>query len=342
LLQRASEKWKIAVIGAGSWGTALADLLAEKGHRVSLWVREEEVFQQISEDRENRAFMPGVRLNGGIRAVRTYGEALADADLAVLVVPSHVMRGVVRDLGPHLQDRTIIATGTKGIENDTLMTISEVVSEELPAFDARRFACLAGPSFAREVIRRLPTAVSVACPDPSLARELQDVFSTRTFRVYAGGDPVGTQLAGALKNVIAIGAGVSDGLEFGYNARAALITRGLAEITRLAVAMGANPHTLAGLAGMGDLVLTCTGDLSRNRTVGLKIGRGMGPDEITSSMNMVAEGVKTARSAHDLGRKTGVELPIIDQVYQIIYEGKDPRDAVRDLMGRRLKEELER
>ncbi len=329
------------MIGAGSWGTALADLLAEKGHDVALWVREEEVRRQILDERENRTFLPGTRLTPSLRAVRTYEEALAGRDLAVLVVPSHVIRSVVRGLRPYLGSGTGLMTGTKGIENDTLMTVSEVVREELPDRDPNRFACLAGPSFAREVCGRLPTAVTVACPEPGLGKEVQDVFSTETFRVYASRDLVGTQLGGALKNVIAIGAGVSDGLGYGNNARAALITRGLAEISRLAVALGANPHTLAGLAGMGDLVLTCTGDLSRNRTVGLKIGQGMRLREITSSMEMVAEGVKTALSAHQLGERAGVELPIADQVYSILYEDKDPRDAVRDLMGRRLKEELE-
>ena len=329
------------MIGAGSWGTALADLLAEKGHDVALWVREEAVHEQIREEGENRNFLPGTRLHPSLRPVRTYEEALEGRDLAVLVVPSHVIRGVVQGIRPHLGSGTELMTGTKGIENDTLMTVSDVVREELPDRDPNRFACLAGPSFAREVCRRLPTAVTVACPEPGLGKDLQDVFSTEAFRVYAGRDLVGTQLGGALKNVIAIGAGVSDGLGFGDNARAALITRGLAEITRLAVALGANPHTLAGLAGMGDLVLTCTGDLSRNRTVGLKIGRGMRLREITSSMEMVAEGVKTALSAHQLGKRAGVELPIADQVYSILYEDKDPRDAVRDLMGRRLKDELE-
>jgi glycerol-3-phosphate dehydrogenase (NAD(P)+) len=338
---RSPGTWKIAVIGAGSWGTALADLLAEKGHDVVLWVREEEVYRQILDERENRLFLPGTSLNEALRPLRTFGEALEGRDLAVLVVPSHVARGVVQGIRPHLDAGIELVTGTKGIENDTLMTVSEVVREELPDRDPARFACLAGPSFAREVCRRLPTAVTVACGDPALGKTLQDVFSTEFFRVYASRDLVGTQLGGALKNVIAIGAGVSDGLGFGHNARAALITRGLAEITRLAVAMGANPLTLAGLAGMGDLVLTCTGDLSRNRTVGLKIGEGMKLGEITSSMDMVAEGVKTALSAHELGKQVGVELPIADEVYRILYEGKDPRDAVRDLMGRRLKEELE-
>ncbi len=331
----------IAVIGAGSWGTALADLLAEKGHDVVLWVREQEVHRQILEERENRLFLPKTRLHPSLRPVLTFEEAAAGRDLILLVVPSHVTRGVIRGIRPHLLHRTALMTAAKGIENDTLMTMSEVVREEVPEHDADRFACLSGPSFAREVCRRLPTAVTVACPDADHARTLQSIISTGTFRVYASQDLVGTQLGGALKNVIAIGAGVSDGLGFGHNARAGLITRGLAEITRLAVARGANPHTLAGLAGMGDLVLTCAGDLSRNRTLGLKIGQGVPLREVTSSTNMVAEGVKTARSAHELGLRAGVELPITDQVYRILYEDKDPRDAVRDLMTRRLKSELE-
>ena len=331
----------IAVIGAGSWGTALADLLAEKGHDVTLWVREEDVHRQILDGRENRVFLPGKKLCPSLRPVRTYEEALEGRDLVMLVVPSHVIRNVIRGIRPLLQTGMDLVTGTKGIENDTLMMVSEVLRDEIPEWDPRGFSCLAGPSFAREVSHRYPTAVTVACPDGDRARRLQDVFSTETFRVYASRDLVGTQLGGALKNVIAIGAGVSDGLGFGHNARAALITRGLAEITRLAVALGANPLTLAGLAGMGDLVLTCTGDLSRNRSVGLEIGKGKGIEEITSSMSMVAEGVRTARSAHALGEKVGVELPITDQVYGILYEGKDPSKAVRELMTRKLKEELE-
>lgn len=333
--------WKIAVIGAGSWGTALADLLAARGHDVTLWVREEEVHRQLRDERRNDVFLPDVSLSPSLRPVRTFAEALEERELVVLVVPSHVIRGVLADMRPYIRPEMGLVTGTKGIENGTLMTVSEMVREELPNQDIRRFACLAGPSFAREVARRLPTAVTVACPDAEHAQNLQGVFSTETFRVYASQDLVGTQLGGALKNVIAVGAGVSDGLGFGHNARAALITRGLAEITRLAVSMGANPHTLAGLSGMGDLVLTCTGDLSRNRTVGLKIGRGGTLDEITSGMSMVAEGVKTARSAYELGRKVGVELPITEQVFRILYEGKEPSQAVRDLMTRTLKVELE-
>ena len=338
----ASERgWRISVIGAGSWGTALADLLASKGHDVTLWVREEEVLRQIRDERQNSVFLPDVPLSPHLRPVRSLKEALEERELVVLVVPSHVIRVVLADMRPHVRREMGLVSATKGIENGTLMTVSEMVRETLPNQDLGRFACISGPSFAREVARGFPTAVTAACTDAEYARILQGVFSTETFRVYASQDIVGAQLGGALKNVIALGAGVSDGLGFGHNARAALITRGLAEITRLAVSMGANPHTLAGLAGMGDLVLTCTGDLSRNRTVGLKIGRGEALGEITSAMSMVAEGVKTARSAYELGRKVGVELPITEQVFRILYEGKQPHKAVRDLMTRELKVELE-
>jgi len=219
--------------------------------------------------------------------------------------------------------------------------MSQVVEAVLGPRILTRFACLAGPSFATEVSRKFPTAVSVACKDPSHGEKVQRLFSTGFFRVYLSSDVVGTQLGGALKNVIAIAAGVSDGLNFGHNARAALITRGLAEITRLGVQMGSNPHTFAGLAGMGDLVLTCTGDLSRNRTVGLQVGKGKTVHEITARTNMVAEGIKTAKSAYQLSKRENVSMPIVQQVYEILYENKDPQQAVRELMSRDLKAELE-
>jgi glycerol-3-phosphate dehydrogenase (NAD(P)+) len=234
-----------------------------------------------------------------------------------------------------------LMAATKGIENETLMIMSQVAESILPDIYTERFACVAGPSFAREVCMKYPTAVTVACQDLEHGKRLQQLFYTENFRVYISKDIVGGQLAGALKNVIAIAAGAADGLGFGHNARAALITRGLAEITRLGVAMGANPLTFAGLVGMGDLVLTCTGDLSRNRTVGLRIGRGADLQEITGNMNMVAEGIKTTRSAYELGEKMGVDMPITCQVFEILYQGKNPKEAVRDLMTRELKEELE-
>ncbi|MEE9611513.1 MAG: NAD(P)H-dependent glycerol-3-phosphate dehydrogenase, partial [Desulfatiglandales bacterium] len=242
---------------------------------------------------------------------------------------------------PHLRSGMALMTGTKGIENDSLLTMSQVAESILSKEYTGHFACLAGPSFAKEVFQKYPTAVTIACHDMSHAERLQRLFYTQFFRVYITQDLMGVQLSGATKNVIAIAAGTADGLNFGHNARAALITRGLAEISRLGVAMGANPLTFAGLAGMGDLVLTCTGDLSRNRTVGLKIAKGMTLQEIMKGMNMVAEGVRTSISAHQLAKKMGVDMPIINQVYEILYEEKDPMDAVKELMTRELKQELE-
>jgi len=332
---------KIAVIGAGSWGTTLANHLARKGLSVNLWVREEQVFEQIKNERMNKVFLPGMELVPQLKPVRSYEEALLDRELILLVVPSHVYREVLTGVRSYLRAGIPLMTATKGIENNTLMLMSQVAEDVLTKKHMERFAVLAGPSFAKEVYKKNPTAVTIACRDVDHAKVLQNIFYTEYFRVYISEDLIGSQVAGALKNVIAIAAGAADGLQVGHNGRAALITRGLAEIVRLAVAIGANPHTLAGLSGLGDLVLTCTGDLSRNRTVGLKIGRGMSLDEITSSMNMVAEGIKTARAAYELGKKMDVALPITNQVYHVLYNGKDPKKAVRELMTRELKVELE-
>ncbi len=332
---------RIAVIGAGSWGTTLANLLAEKGHHVDLWVREEEVYQQIANEGINSAFLPGMKLDKGLHPVRSFEEALEGKEIIVMVVPSHVFREVLGRMIPYLRPEMSLISATKGIENHSLKIMSEVAEDVLLQGYGNLFACLAGPSFAREVIVKQPTAVTIACRDLTHAERLQRIFSTEFFRVYISDDLIGVQLCGALKNVIAIAAGAADGLGFGLNARAALVTRGLAEITRLGVAMGANPMTFAGLSGIGDLVLTCTGDLSRNRSLGLKIGQGMGLDEITRGMNMVAEGVRTSVSAYQMAKKIGTEMPIISQVYEILYEGKDPVVAVRELMTRELKKELE-
>ncbi|MBW2027541.1 MAG: NAD(P)H-dependent glycerol-3-phosphate dehydrogenase [Deltaproteobacteria bacterium] len=332
---------KVAVIGAGSWGTTLANMLAEKGYTVDLWVREEEVYQQIKQEGINRTFLPGMKLIPQLRPVQTFEEALRHKDIVLLVVPSHVFREILKGIKPYLEASMCLVSATKGIENDTLQIMSQVAETLLPGEYVGRFACLAGPSFAREVFVKRPTAVTIASRSQTLAERLQRVFSTEYFRVYTSQDVVGIQLCGAIKNVIAIAAGASDGLNFGSNARAALITRGLAEITRLGVTMGAHPLTFAGLAGMGDLVLTCTGDLSRNRTVGLKIGTGMSLEQITAGMTMVAEGIKTTLSVYELARKKEVDMPICTQVYEILYRGKDPREAVKDLMGRALKKEIE-
>ena len=336
-----NEITKIGVIGAGSWGTTLANLMAEKGHRVDLWVREEEVYQQIKKERVNKVFFPHLKLVSRLNPVRSYEEALSEKELVLLVVPSHVFREVLNHMKPHLGPEMSIMAATKGIENDTLKTMSQVAESVLSKEFTDRFSCLAGPSFAKEVSLKYPTAVTIASPDMNHAEGLQRLFYTEFFRVYTSQDLVGVQLCGSIKNVIAIAAGAADGLNFGHNARAALITRGLAEITRLGVAMGANPLTFAGLAGMGDLVLTCTGDLSRNRTVGLKIGKGMKLENIISGMDMVAEGIKTSVSAYQLAKTMGVDMPITNQVYEILYQGKDPKEAVKELMGRELKRELE-
>jgi glycerol-3-phosphate dehydrogenase (NAD(P)+) len=331
----------IAVVGAGSWGTTLANLLAQKGFQVDLWVREKEVFDQITRKRVNEIFLPGVSLDERLRPVQRFEDALDGKKVVVTVAPSHVLREVLAAMKTHLNREVVLVSATKGIENDTLMVMSEVAGEVLGKDYEAGFTCISGPSFAKEVSASLPAAVTVASLDTEKGRMLQSLFSTGSFRVYLSDDLLGVQLGGALKNVIAIAAGICDGLAFGYNARAALITRGLAEIARLGVAMGANPLTFSGLAGLGDLVLTCTGDLSRNRSVGVKIGQGKNIDEILGPMKMVAEGVKTCRSAHMLALKRGVDMPITREVYEVLYERKPPKDAVRDLMARDLKEENE-
>jgi glycerol-3-phosphate dehydrogenase (NAD(P)+) len=332
---------KIGVVGAGSWGTALAHHLALKGIGVDLWVRERDVFHQIRDRRINNTFLPGIRLSKKIEPVQSFKQVTRQKDLVLIVVPSHVFRNTLRKLVPYLLAEVPLVVGTKGIESKTLMTMSQVVKSVIPEHGSASFACLSGPSFAREVCEKHPTAVTLASSDKGLARYLQELFSTEYFRVYTTQDVIGVELGGALKNVIAIGAGVSDGLGFGSNARAALITRGAAEMARLGVSLGADPVTFAGLAGIGDLILTCTGDLSRNRMVGLKIAQGLPIDKIISSMKMVAEGIKTSLSAYRLAKKMGIEMPITTEVYHIIYKGKDPKRAVKDVMTRELRVEPE-
>ncbi len=331
---------RVAVMGAGSWGTALALVLAGKGYQVDLWGQNPERVALLADERENRRYLPGFPLPDNIRPVSDPAVA-AGAEAVVMVVPSHGFRAVFQKIRPHLTANAAIISATKGIENDTLLTMTQVMAEELAGAAGYRLGVLAGPSFAREVAEGLPTAVTVAANDQSSAAFFQQLFFTERFRVYAGSDLIGQELGGALKNIIAIAAGISDGLGYGTNARAALITRGLAEITRLGVKMGANPLTFAGLAGLGDLVLTCTGDLSRNRTVGLKLGRGMKIAEILAEMKMVAEGVKTTRSAWALASRQGVEMPILEQVYRVLYQDKPCREAVRDLLARDRRDEQE-
>ena len=332
---------RIAVIGAGSWGTALGNLLAENSKKVDLWVREAEVFQEIKTQGVNKTFLPDVKLSPSLNPVTSLKEALFDKELVVLAVPSHVYREVITDLRPYLHSGLCLMAATKGIENESLMLMSQVTEDVLGAEFKPEFGSLSGPSFAGEVSRRLPAAVTIAGHDLVYAERLQRVFNRDFFRVYVSDDLFGVQLGGAMKNVIAIAAGICDGLGFGYNARAALITRGLAEITRLGVSIGCNAHTFAGLAGLGDLVLTCTSGLSRNRTVGYRIGKGEDLEEITGGMKMVAEGVRTTKSAYQLGRRRKVVMPITSEMYRILYEKKKPKEAVRDLMMRDLKVELE-
>ena len=331
---------KIGVVGGGSWGTTIANHMALKGINVDLWVREEDVYSQIKEKRVNETFLPGITLSEALRPVKSFEEVTREKDFLFIVVPSHFFRSILNELSPFFSSATTLIVGTKGIENETLMTMSQVVASVLPADWNNMFASLSGPSFAREVCDKHPTAVTLASRNKELSIYLQELLAADYFRIYTTQDVIGVELGGALKNVIAIAAGILDGLGFGFNARAALLTRGLAEITRLGVSMGAQPLTFAGLAGIGDLILTCTGDLSRNRMVGLKIAEGVSTEEIVSGMKMIAEGVKTSLSAYNLAQKMGVDMPIITEVYNVIYKRKDPRKAVKDLMTRELKVEL--
>lgn len=330
---------KIGVIGAGSWGTTLADLLAKKGHQVVLWAYEQELVSEMTRTGCNNLFLPGIQLSPMLEYTNTLKEAVVDKQMLLFVVPSQVTRPVLRQALPCIADGSLIVSASKGIELESLMTVSQVYREVLPPQLYQNFAALSGPSFAREVAQEMPTAVAVASESAEIAMRVQQIFNTEKFRVYTNTDVMGVELGGAIKNVIAIAAGISDGLGFGHNTRAALITRGLAEMNRLGRSLGAKESTFAGLAGMGDLVLTCTGDLSRNRTVGLQLGQGKRLAEILDHMHMVAEGVKTTESAYRLATKLKVEMPITEKVYQVLYEDKSAREAVLELMTRDLKAE---
>jgi glycerol-3-phosphate dehydrogenase (NAD(P)+) len=330
---------RAAVVGAGSWGTALANLLAGKGIDTVVWAYEADVAEQIRREHLNRKYLEGIDLAPSLRATTDLAEAVRGASLVLSVSPSHVVRGVMAEAAPHIEPGALVVSASKGIENDTLMTMDGVLADVLPA-EVMRTACyLSGPSFAREVGLGHPTAVTIASPDAAAAERAQECFQTPVFRVYTSSDVVGVELGGAVKNVIAIAAGTVEGMGFGHNTQAALITRGLAEIVRLGAAVGADPATLAGLAGIGDLILTCTGGLSRNRTVGVELGKGRSLDDVLAGMVMVAEGVRTARSTRDLARREGVEMPIVEAVYAMLYEGLDARSAVEQLMLREPKPE---
>jgi len=332
---------KVGVIGAGSWGTALAKVAVEAGHEVTLWAFEPEVARQINAGRVNETYLAGVELPP-LTATDDLARAVRGQELLLSVVPSHVVRELWTRAAPHLTGEPLLVSATKGIETITLATMAEVLREVIPRRLHAGLCVLSGPSFALEVARRQPTAVVVASRSPEAASAVQRALAGERLRIYTSDDLPGVEVGGAAKNVIAIATGVSAGLQLGHNAAAALITRGLAEVTRLAVAKAANPLTLAGLAGMGDLVLTCTGELSRNRAVGLALGRGRTLAEIQAETRTVAEGIRTAASCHDLARRLGVEMPITEAVHAVLYQGLAPMEAVGALMGRQLRPELEK
>ena len=332
---------RIGVVGGGSWGTALAKLLAEKGYALDHWVFEPEVKAQIEADRENKVFLPGFKLPDSITPTNSLETAVKDKDLVLMVVPSHCMRAVAAEMKPFIGPQSIVVSASKGIENKTHETMTDILSGVCDHLPRQNFAVLSGPSFAKEVAQQIPTVVAAAAFKREVAETIQQIFSCPTFRVYVNTDPVGTQIGGAVKNVLAIAAGICDGMDMGLNPRAALITRGLAEMNRLGTRMGADPLTLSGLAGVGDLLLTCTGALSRNYTVGKQIGQGKKLDEIISEMRMVAEGVKTTRSVYNLSKKLSVDLPICNEVYAVLFEDRPVAETVTRLMNRSLKHELD-
>ncbi|MCP4500038.1 MAG: NAD(P)-dependent glycerol-3-phosphate dehydrogenase [Deltaproteobacteria bacterium] len=331
---------QVAILGAGAFGSALAKLFAEGGHATTLFARDDEVVKHINAEHRHPRRLSSVRFPAGLKASSNLEEVMSGASLVVTVVPTVAVRSVWEKAKEFLDDDALIVSATKGIENETLMLVSDILKDVLPDTAHERLSYLSGPSFALELAKRLPTAVTVAAENESVAERVQNLVSTDYFRAYTTTDVVGVEVGGALKNVIAIAAGAADGLGFGLNTSAALITRGLAEIARMAVQMGANPLTMAGLAGMGDLVLTCTGTLSRNRTVGVKLGQGKKLPAILEELGQVAEGVNTAKSVKGLCQREGVEMPISDGVFRLLFDDSvDPRDAVFELMGRKLRSE---
>lgn len=331
-----SDLLRCAVIGGGAWGTAIADRFARNGHDTLLWAREADVVDTINSAHENTRFLPGASLAHTLRATASMRDALRGANVVVYAAPSQVLRPVVASGNAMLAKDAVLAVATKGIERETLMLMTEVVASEAPGFPV---VALSGPSFAMEVAHGQPTAIVSACANRDAAHRVQLAASAPAFRVYTTDDVTGVELGGALKNVMAVATGILDGLGLGYNPRAALITRGLAEMTRLGVALGARAETFAGLAGLGDLVLTCTGALSRNRAVGVAVGQGQTLEEALAGKESVAEGVANAESARALAMRAGVEMPIVEATYRILFEGQPPREAIVELMGRELRPE---
>lgn len=330
---------RIAVLGGGSWGTALANTLRGNGHDVLLFLRDPELGAAIAQRAENPRYLPGIPLNTGIRCTTQIETAIDEAELLVSAVPTPAVRGVFSPLRTRLaKNPRIIVTASKGIENENLMTCSQILASVLS--EKQHIAVLSGPSFAEETCRKLPTAVVIACASQDVGHFVQELFSAPFLRTYYNSDVKGVELCGALKNVMAIASGIVVGAGLGSNAMAALITRGLTEMTRLGEKLGAQPATFSGLAGMGDLILTCTGDLSRNRQVGVRIGKGESIAQILGSMHKVAEGVKTAKSAFALSQQLGIDMPIVEAVYRVVYEGQPFQEGLRGLMGRKLKDEI--
>ena len=325
---------KIGVVGAGAWGTALANLLAEKGFQVDLWAYETEVCADIVEYRENRVFLPHFRLSENLRPSNDLEKVAAEKEILLLVIPSHVFRSVAKNLVHHTSEKSIIISASKGIENKTHLTMTGVLQQLFPPRFHDNLAVVSGPSFAEEVAKKIPTAITAAAHNLHVAEQVQATFATSYFRIYTSRDVLGVQISGAVKNVMAIAAGISDGLGLGLNSRAALITRGITEIQRFGVRLGANSETFMGMAGIGDLILTCTGTLSRNWTVGNRLGQGLKLDAIISQTRTVAEGVKTTKSVYNISKKLGIDMPISEHVYRILYEDLDPREALHSLMMR--------
>lgn len=331
---------KVAIIGAGSWATALAQVLAQNDHSVALWSRRKELALLINQG-ENSRYLPGVKLNSNISATTDLAEVLQGASAVVFGVPSHSFRDLLKNSLPHIKNDTVVINVAKGLEESSLSRLSEVFAEEAGTAALGRYAVLSGPSHAEEVGQNIPTALVAASQDMATAEYVQDLFMSQDFRVYTNPDIIGVELGGALKNIIALGTGIADGLGFGDNTKAAMMTRGLAEITRLGHSMGANLLTFAGLAGVGDLIVTCTSMHSRNRRCGIEIGRGKSLEEAVESVQMVVEGVRTTKVAYQLAKQQGVEMPITDQTYKVLFENLSPREAVLNLMGRGKKLEVE-
>ncbi len=330
---------KASVIGGGSWGSAFAVHLGNCGVKTKLWIRENDICEEMIRTRVNRIFLPGCVFPSAVSFYNDLPEAVVSSDILFVAVPSQFCRSLYTEIAPYLTGSQIIVSLTKGMEQKTLMRMSQVMEDVLQNFRQPRIAVLSGPSFAKEVVEGHPTAVVIAAKDLDCAKKIQHLISNTALRAYASTDVAGVEISGALKNVIAIAAGISDALEGGYNSKAALITRGLVEITRLGMHLGARRETFSGLAGMGDLILTCTGELSRNHFIGYELGKGKSLKTILSRMKMVAEGVRTTLSAHHLARRENIDLPISEQVYQVLYKNKSPKKAVEDLMTRALKSE---